>query len=277
MTVLMSDARAEVEHTLGDVLTADLVHELIYADDTLLIDARGQVVQAYMDAVVSVGAQYGLQINWKKVELMAVRCNPDISDNIGKQIGNKSGIVYLGALLDSSGSIQSELVRRIGMATSDFKALATIWNHSNLTQYWKHRVFHACIASKLLYGLQTAWLTKSQRNKLDGFQARCLRKIIRVAPSYWSRISNARVLATLDAYPLSFQLLEQRTLVFNPSSDTLRISSAIRRRGRPRLNWCQEVHKHAVLLSREALDIGLQIISEKSWKRSVRQYCRGPS
>ena len=144
----MSDARAEVERTHGDVLTADLVHELIYADDTLLIDARGQVVQAYMDAVVSVGAQYGLQINWKKVELMAVRCNPDISDNIGQQIGNKSGIVYLGALLDSSGSIQSELVRRIGMATSDFKALATIWNHSNLTQYWKHRVFHTCIASK---------------------------------------------------------------------------------------------------------------------------------
>ena len=35
--------------------------------------------------------------------------------------------------------------------------------------------FDACIVSKLVYGLHTATLNKSERSRLDGFNARCLR------------------------------------------------------------------------------------------------------
>ena len=48
---------------------------------------------------------------------------------------------------------------------ADFKALSSIWEHSILSQAWKYRIFQACVLSKLLYGLQTAWLTKKQRDK----------------------------------------------------------------------------------------------------------------
>ena len=292
MTVLMHDARRELERTSGNVLASGgLVHDLLYADDTLLIDARGDVAQAYMEAVVVVGAQYGLKINWKKVEFMAIRCTPHLRDGNDQSIPQKSSIGYLGALLDSSGAIQSELNRRIGMATADFKAMSTIWNHSHLTKWWKHRVFQACISSKLLYGLQTAWLTKVQRAKVDGFQAKCIRKIIKVAPSYWSRVSNVEVLARLGAQKLSKQLLEQqlmlfgkiyrrsnsdisRQMVFDPSTDSLRIAGVARARGRPRLNWCQEVHKQAILLNGGSAVIGPLMVNEVSWKKAVRESCR---
>ena len=42
-------------------------------DDTLLIDTDAETVHQYMNIIVKLGAGYGLQINWKKVELLAVR------------------------------------------------------------------------------------------------------------------------------------------------------------------------------------------------------------
>ena len=49
----------------GTTLTPDmLTHDLLYADDTLLMDVRGNTVQQYMNCVGAVGAEYGLQFNW---------------------------------------------------------------------------------------------------------------------------------------------------------------------------------------------------------------------
>ena len=130
-----------------------------------------------------------------------------------------------------------------------------------------------------------------QRAKLDGFQAKCIRKIIKVAPSYWSRVSNVEVLARLSAQTFSKQLLEQqlilfgkiyrrsnadisRQMVFEASTDSLRIAGFVRARGRPRLNWSQEVHKRAVLLNGGSTGIGPLMVDEVSWKKAVREFCR---
>ena len=121
---------------------------------------------------------------------------------------------YLGALISADGTIQSELNRRIGMAASDFIVLDVLWKHTKVSRKHKYQIFIACIVSKLLYGLQTSWLTKVRRTKLDGFQAKCVRKICGVQHSYWSRITNAEVLSYVDATKLSDLLLEQQLLVF---------------------------------------------------------------
>ena len=200
----------------------------------------------------------------------------------------------LGALLDSNGTIQSELNRGLGFAASEFKALSKLWNHTNLTIAWKHRIFQTCVVSKLLYGLQTAVFTKKQTRQLDGFHARCLRKILRIAPPYWSRVSNYEVLSRMQARPLSQQLLKQqlnlfakiyrrpntdigRSLVFEPSSDTLLIHSLSRRRGRPRLDWATEIWKHAVRMNSGAMSIGRLMGDARQWKESAELYCNAAS
>ena len=98
-----------------------------------------------MNIIVKLGAGYGLQINGKKVEFLAVRCAPALKNGLGSILPCKFSIVYLGASVDTSGSIQSELNRRIGLAYADFKALARIWNHANLTREWKYRIYTACM------------------------------------------------------------------------------------------------------------------------------------
>ena len=47
---------------------------LLYADDTLLIHASPQILQDFMSHVGDMGRQYGLSLNWSKVEVMPIRC-----------------------------------------------------------------------------------------------------------------------------------------------------------------------------------------------------------
>ena len=67
MTIVMHDATTKLQQMYGDILiTPLLVHDLLYADDTLLFDVHASNVQKYMDVIISVGGEYGLQINWGK-------------------------------------------------------------------------------------------------------------------------------------------------------------------------------------------------------------------
>ena len=175
------------------------------------------------------------------------------------------------------------------MALADFKILSIIWSHASVTIHVKYRIYMTCIVSKLLYGLQTSWLTKDQRTKLDGFHAKCVRKITGIAHSYWSRVSNLTVLSYVQGCPLSKLLLEQqlisfgevfrkadndilRQVIFQASSSDLQIHTVKRRRGRPKLNWADEVWKVASTITENS--VGLAMADAIHWKKVVRLYCR---
>ena len=51
----------------------------------------------------------------------------------------------------------------------------------------------ARMLSKLRYAVASAWLSKAQLRRLDGFQARCLHSILKIPPSFLSRIGNEAV------------------------------------------------------------------------------------
>ena len=67
----------------------------------------------------------------------------------------------------------------IYMYNTNVLKLQRVWRHARLS-----------IQRKLSCGLSTACLTQTDRRSLDGFHARCLRKLLRIAPSYFSRVSN---------------------------------------------------------------------------------------
>ena len=124
MTVLLADARSQLLSEEGDILSKDIpIHELLYADDTLLVDVSSSCLQKYMNIIRELGSHYGLELNWKKVESLPVRSDISLTSPDGVAISAHDSIIYLGALLTSDGKIDSELGRRIGMAHVDFKAL----------------------------------------------------------------------------------------------------------------------------------------------------------
>ena len=124
------------------------------------------------------------------------------------------------------------------------------------------RIFNASICGKLTYGLFTATLNAKEKRKLDGFQARCLRRILRIPHSHYSRISNATVLSIAGDEQLSQKMLQQqkkywqklvardaedpaRKMILKPDSNEMRILVEKRRRGRPRKRWTEQLEANS--------------------------------
>ena len=102
----------------------------------------------------------------------------------------------------------------MGMALGTFNTLARIWKHCSLSRRRKLEIFNAVVVSKLVYGLNTAWLNVAERRRLDDFQNRCLRKILNIAPAFISRIANVEVLTLGSQTPLSRTLQEQQVQMY---------------------------------------------------------------
>ena len=106
----------------------------------------------------------------------------------------KDSLIYLGGLVSNDGRVRSELNRRLSEGRNLFNLLRRCWSHANLTVERKLVVFNACITSKVMCALDSAWLLKSDRSRLDAFQCACLRRILKILLSFISRVTNVEVL-----------------------------------------------------------------------------------
>ena len=260
---------------------------MVYADDTLVIDVSDTGAQALMERIALQGQRYGLQLNWTKLEALPVRGGASIHGGDGKIVRNKLGLIYLGSLISADGRISSELGRRIGQAQQDISTLMRVWNHGNISRQRKLEVFDACVISKLIYCLFTGVLYKADLRRLDGLQARCLRQILKVPHSYYSRISNATVLQMAGAKPLSTRVLQQQMLymgkvaqrspedavrqcLFEEDGYNLKVPSGQRGRGRPRQQWAKTVYDRCLQMAGSHSDLVRYFNGTfAEWRRAV--------
>lgn len=290
MTCIMTDARAQLTELLGPD-EAKGMKDLLYADDTLLIGASSQSLAALVQAVADVGAEYGLTLHVDKTQLLSVRGPATLHLQDGNEIANNLSMVYLGGLLHADGKGDHELSRRIGLAAADFKSLTRLWRHSYLGTRRKIEIFNACVVSVLRYGLETVWLGKVARRRLDGFQARCLRKILKMPHAYYSRVTNETVLQTARCTKLSRRLFQDQLVLFGKIAsgehDALRAAffeesslelvkaDGPRTRGRPIHTWTGQTMKHALGAaggSEKLKDILLVDANIDAWQRIVNRY-----
>jgi hypothetical protein len=139
-----------------------------------------------------------MELHPRKFQLLSTDAGTNVVVPDGVRIPLQSKIEYLGAVISADGDNNHELNRRIGMAKADFISLTKVWSHSSLTWKGKLRVFVSVVESKLLYGLSGMCLTKAQQRRLDGFQNRCVRKIVGIKPAFISRVPNVQVVAKAD-------------------------------------------------------------------------------
>ena len=147
----------------------------------------------------------------------------------------------------------------------------------------------------MLYGLESCMLLKADRVRLDSFQAKCLRKIFKIAPAFLSRVSNADVRAAAEACPLSSCLLQRqlnfygklargppgslpRAMVSQAGQDHRilpRDWGTPRLRGRPRLQWNAYMHAQALAVAGNDPDILQALLrgTPGQWNAAVVDYC----
>ena len=113
-----------------------------------------------------------------------------------------------------------------------------------------------------MYALDCVWLSKTELNRIDAFHCMCIRRILKISHSFYSRVSNHDVPQQAKSIPLSLTLMKRqlklfgriagttddhilRELVFEPGSFDKQIPTSRLRRGRPRACWVNELHHAA--------------------------------
>jgi hypothetical protein len=213
MSIVLGDAKFKCRcaETKPYVVTS----EVAYADDTTLLTSTATAAQEYFDSIVQTGLAYGLEVNLEKTLVLRIRGETDIYGHDGQPLQVKKEAVYLGGLLCTDGYYGRELSRRIGEARAVFNALAAVWRHSNINKFRKREMFEACVSAKPMYGLDSIWLLKAERKKLNAFYVNCLRKIAGILPSFLSRVPNRSVLELFHACPLSLTLHRRQLALFS--------------------------------------------------------------
>ena len=241
--------------------TRDL-HEVLCADDTIILGKSGKHVEELASAIEKAGAEVGMTLHWGKTQALGIRTQRPLKDPNGHDVEDKGCMVYLGALLGADGRFDSETSRTVGMATGDLRCLARVWGHARVSRARKLELFSAIVGSKLQYGLASLWLGTAQRRRIDGFHARCLRRILKIPPAYHSRVSNRSVFEQACAILMSEQVLKRQLLMLGKAAraeelDPLRANvfvggslqpqagRYVRRVGRPRFEWTTELLKLA--------------------------------
>jgi hypothetical protein len=292
MTVLMHDARELLSAPSRDALRKGQLADILYADDTLIFGSSASGVEEYAQAVEKAGASYGMSLHWGKTQAMCVGNAVSLRKPDGSLFENRESLQYLGALLTASGRVDSEISRKLGLARADFNQLQRLWGHVSVSQKDKVQYFKSFILSKLRYGFSTMWLVTSQRRRLDGFVARCLRRIVRIPAAFISRVSNAAVYEKVGMKPFTLQLLKHqmqllRKVAVQSADHPLRVDTFegatlnpqigryIRRVGRPRQDWTTQLLREGrARVGAQRFDV---LISDRSdgadtrWKAEVEK------
>ena len=86
---------------------------------------------------------------------------------------------YLGKEINKEANIQHEILNKMQEVRKTWYKLLSYWKATNANVKWQLIIFDVVIRSKMLYGLETIHLTGAMLKKIDAFQMRCLRRILK--------------------------------------------------------------------------------------------------
>ena len=184
----------------------ETLEDLDFADDIVLLAHNFNDVQCKTQQVASNAIKLGLKINVEKTKTMRMNSNTNKPVRLNNgDIEDVKHFTYLGSKISQNGNCEDEIKERMSKARRAFWKLRNIWKERKISTKTKLRFYKTNVLSVLLYGAESWKLTSSICNKLDAFQNKCLRKILRI---FWPRV-------------ISNQELYKRTLI-EPVSETVR-------------------------------------------------------
>ena len=188
-----------------------LIRDMLFADDAALATHSEEQLQNLMDTFSEACKDFSLTISLKKTNVMSQGTEQPPSITISNyELEVVQEFTYLGSTVTDTLSLDTELNRRIGRATSTLARLTKrVWENGKLTVTTKVAVYRACVLSTLLYGSEAWTLYSRQERRLNSFHLRCLRRILGI--KWTDRVTNVEVLTRANI-PSLFTLLQQRRL-----------------------------------------------------------------
>ena len=166
--------------------------DLDYADDLAIFAPSAFVLQEALTILQEEANSVGMQISWPKTKLIAITPKP--TNHLSLKICNREvmfvdSFTYLGSLITNDGSSSSDITSRIAKAASAMCLLSnTLLRKHRISIRTKINMYRALVVSVLLYGSEAWATTLADRRRLEVFDMRCQRRLLRV---FWQQhVSN---------------------------------------------------------------------------------------
>ena len=180
----------------GIKIGGNVINNLRYADDTVIIAESGNQLQQLMDTVVEESEAKGLFLNSAKSFTMVFSksemrptCKITVHGNPLEQVDR---FVYLGSVFTSDGRCEQDIRQRVAIAKSAFTSLEKILKNRNINIQLRCRLLKCYVWSTLLYGSEAWTVSTKMWNKLEATEMWFLRKMQRI--SYTEHVTNVEVL-----------------------------------------------------------------------------------
>jgi hypothetical protein len=198
--------------SIGEVNFSDID----FADDAVMLAETVELLVASLEALDQEAKPLGLQISWIKTKIQAFDdcLSNTLSVSVcGENVEVLSSFTYLGSVIDSSGGCDSDVSRRMGLASGAMESLdRSIWCSRNLSKKTKIRVFKILILPVLLYGSETWTMSAALRARLNAFVTRSLR---RIQGYRWNDfVPNQRLLSETEMRPATCLIRERQMRLF---------------------------------------------------------------
>ncbi|XP_048759469.1 uncharacterized protein LOC125669065 [Ostrea edulis] len=202
--------------------------------------------------------------------------------NIGNNVVEEvSEFVYLGSKITADGDSTSDVESRIAKARAAFASLGNIWKSTAISIKTKIRIFKSNIIGVLLYGVESWKVTKSIVLRLDVFQTKCLRRILKV---FWpNTISNKDLYQRTSTSPISEMIKMRRWKWIGhvhrmgatsiPKIAMRWTPAGKRNRGRPKETWRRSVEKEMKQCGWTWGRIQNMAADRQRWRSSVKVLC----
>ena len=189
------------------------LRDLRYADDTTLLATTPRGLENLIKSVKEHSDMKGLQLNLKKTKIMDTdKCKESAIIKIdGEEIERVSSFEYLGARIEANGKTTPEIRRRVAIATTKLKKMASIWKGQSKDT--KVRILNSVIFPTATYGCEAWTINKEGAKKITAFEMKCYRRIMRI--SWREKTTNEDVLRRIGiGAPILLQKIERLKLSY---------------------------------------------------------------
>ncbi|XP_065326078.1 NLR family CARD domain-containing protein 3-like [Pelmatolapia mariae] len=172
----------------------DRLGDLDFADDIALREEDELKLQQGMTNLRREAGKIGLRISSEKSKIMHVSSkDPRRGIYIGtQQLEEVEKFTNLGSVISHDGDAEVDVKWRIGKAAAVFRRMNKIWSSPTISLKIKLHFFNSIVIPTAIYASETWKVSACINTKLDVFQQRCLRRILRIR--YIDRITNEEIL-----------------------------------------------------------------------------------
>ena len=198
MTVMFRDVHDGMRTDRGKLDGLDFT-ELLYADDTAIITNNTSTMNRILEKIEDCATHFGLSFNKTKCIAMNYNSKGTTKYKDGTKVPTADETVYLGATISKTHNTRKEVATKISQCMVILKKLDNFWNNHNCNNKFKIQVFDAVIRSKLVYSMESLEIPQGVLSKMNTFQLKGLRKILKLQTTYMDRANtNHRIFEEIN-------------------------------------------------------------------------------